>query len=613
MPNKHHSNHKARKDIEEDSMSEQKGDVDIDAGLSAIYGEEREDLQTVARAPNRLTRFLVRVIIVLFVLCFASVLGFFVYETWFSQGSSAKPLTMTFVTPDDIQSGSETAIELQYRNETAYPLTAVEIDLNVPSGFVLVSSEPSVTDEQRIVWDLGTIPARSDGKIVVRGFWYADVPSTTGIQALVSYKPANFNASFHDILTKTISTTASTTLVTLDAPTTANVGETTTYTATISTESTATITAPNVVVTLPEGFFLSSTSPALEPGGSTTWTLPDLMTGTPQTIILTGAFASDVSGDRTLTVAVGISGDRFSPQATATAVTTVKPSALAVTVVGNGGTGSIFADPGSTLRLSVRIDNTSDQTIDSATALLDFTAEDNLPIVWATALLDGGKVTAKGIAFDAKTLGSLGSGAYTILNLSLPLKEDLAAVSSSFSLASSVTYGAVTVFGSPLIVALNSDADIATSLRYFDEDGAPLGSGPLPPTVGSTTHYRAVWMVSVGEHGLRDIRISATLPENISWDDFSTATSGSVTYDATTRVVSWAISSLPSGSGQVVARMSLGLTPIASDTGHEVTVLGKTMLSAKDDVTGTTIERSADAVTTACEDDPLIAGKGLVQ
>ena len=588
-------------------------DTEITESLHAIYGEERDDLQMVAQAPSRLTRFLVHVIIVLLVVCAAVGVGYFVYQQRFAGDRDAKPLVMSFVMADDIQSGSMTTIELDYANRTGSPLTAVTIDVNVPAGFVITEAEPLMTDTEDISWDLGTIGARSDGKIVLTGTWIADVPSTTGVQAIATYKPANFNAQFHDIATKTVSTTTSTTAVTIDAPTTANVGESVMYTVHVSTTGTVIVSAPKVIMTLPEGFFVSSSTPAITAGGSTEWMLTDLVPSVEQTIVVSGIFASDAAGARTMTVSSGVPGSRFSPQATATAMTEVKPSALALTMVANGGTGTIITDPGSLLRLSLRLDNTSDSAMTDVTALLDFIAGDNVPISWTDAVLDGGRITAKGIVFDATTIGSIPAGSYALLNLAFPLKADLSAVSSEFSVAFSATRGSVTVSATPLIVQLNSDAGVTATLRYYDEDGSPLGSGPLPPTSGQATHYRAVWAITGGSHGIKDVTVSATLPEDVTWDDFSTATSGSISYDSSTRVIRWTISSLPAAGVQVSARMSVSITPTADDVGFEKTVIGKVVLNAKDALTGTTLERSDDAVTTACDGDALATGKGTVK
>lgn len=614
---KHHEETRPSKDSAEHIEKE------IDAGLSAIYGDERDDLKIVTKGGSRLTRFLIRTIGVLSAVCLLSLGGFVVYSRYFGPEQQGKPLSMTFIAPDEIQSGVSTTIELEYANQTSYPLTSVEIDVNLPAGFVLKTSTPAATNPSEMVFDLGTLSGKSDGKILIEGVWNADVPSTTGIQALASYQPANFNAQFHDILTKTVATNTSTTVVVIDAPVTANVGEIVTYTVHVQNTGTETIVAPQVKLTLPEGFFVQTSVPVLAAGGSPTYILPDILPATsaaldPVTvsesiIVVTGTFASDASGTQTISAVSGIAGTRFSPQTTATALTDVKGSALSLLMVGNGSQGTVVADPGSLFRVALRIENTSDAAVSDATALLDFTAEDNLPIDWGTAILAGGKVTAKGIVFDAKAIGAIAAGSHKTLDLAFPLKTNLSAVSSTFSVAFSATRGAITVQASPLTVQLNSDAAILSTLRYFDDDGAPLGSGPLPPIVGSTTHYRATWTIASGLHGLNTVTVSATLPEGVTWDDFSTATSGSMSYDASSRTVRWTTSSVPAGSAAVTARFSVSITPTVADVGLAKTLVGKTVLNAKDDMTGSVLERSADAVTTECEGDVLATGKGTVK
>ncbi len=602
-----------RKRHHETPVSAEQSEADIDAGLSAIYGDERDDLKIVTKGGSSLTQFLIRTIIVLMVLCVVAFGGFIVYSRFFGTGQEGKPLSMEFIVPDELQSGARTTIEFDYANQTAYPLTNVEIDVNLPAGFVLTSSTPAATSANDMVFTLGTIAGKSDGKILLDGVWNVDVPSTTGVQALASYKPANFNAQFHDIATKTITTNASTTVVTIDAPTATNVGDMVSYTIHVQNTGVETLVAPQVTVTLPTGFFVSTSVPALAAGESPSYTLADIPSLATSTIVLTGTFASDAAGTATLTAVSGIAGTRFSPQATASAVTTVKGSALSLMMVGNGSQGTVVADPGSLFRVALRIENTSDSPISDATALLDFTAEDNLPIDWKGVVLAGGKVTAKGITFDAKTIGTLAAGDHKTLDLAFPLKLDLSAVSSAFSVVFSATRGTITVQAAPLAVQLNSDAAVLSSVRYFDDDGAPLGSGPLPPVVGNTTHYRALWTIASGLHGLNTVTMSAVLPDGITWDDFSTETSGSLSYDAGTRTVRWTLSSVPAGSAAVTARFSVSITPTTADAGLAKTLVGKAVLNAKDDMTGSVLERSADAVTTECIGDLFAKNKGVVK
>jgi len=586
---------------------------DLDEGLSAIYGDERDDLKVVTRGGSRVTRFLIHFIVFLLFACLVAVGGYFGYQRFFESRHEGKPLTMTFIAPDELKSGAMTFIELDYVNQTSYPLTGVEIDVNLPSGFVVQTSTPTATVPADLIFDLGTLPGGSDGKIIIDGIWNVDVPSSTGIQALASYKPANFNAQFHDIATKTITTSTSTTVVTIDAPATVNVGESTSYTIHVQNSGAEMLIAPQTTLTLPKGFFVQTSVPPIAAGGGSTYTLPDIAPAAEATIVLTGVFASDIAGAQIFTAVSGIAGTRFSPQATATALTDVKGSALALSIVGNGVAGTVIADPGSLLRIALRIENTSDAAVADATALLDFTAEDDIPIDWKTAVTAGGKMTAKGITFDTKTIGIIAAGDHITLNLAFPLKTDLGAVSSTFAVSLSATRGAITVQAPPLNVTLNSDATVMSTARYFDDDGSPLGSGPLPPTVGNTTHYRTIWTIGSGMHGLNDVTVSATLPEGVVWDNFSTASSGIVVYDAGTRTVRWTLSSIPAESAAVIARFSVSFTPTSADVGLTKTLVGKTLLSGKDDTTKAAVERSADPVTTACDGDPFVEGKGTVK
>lgn len=588
-------------------------EAEISASLSAIYGEERDDLKIVARGGSRLTLFLFRLVVTLSILCVLTAIGFFVYQRFFVPQQTGKPLAISFVVPDELQSGAPATIELDYVNQTSYPLTGVEVDVNLPSGFVLRQSTPAVTSAADMVWDLGTISGKSDGKIIIDGVWNVDVPSTAGIQALVYYQPANFNAPFHDIATKSVMTNMSTTSVVVDAPATVNVGESTTYTIHVKNTGLEPLVAPNVSVALPTGFFVQSSVPAILPGEAVGYVLSDIAPGVESTIVLTGAFASDVLGLQTMAATSGIGGTRLSPQAVGTGVTDVKGSALALTMVGNGMSGTVVADPGSLFRLTARVENTSDAPVSDAALLFNFSAEDNIPIDWKTAVLAGGRATSQGIVFDAKTLGTIAPGDHKVLNLGFPLKSDLSAVSSAFSVVLTATRGSITVSTAPMTVTLNSDASLSSVLRFYDTDGSALGSGSLPPTVGKATHYRGVWTIGSGLHGLNDVTVTATLPDDVAWDDFSTATSGSVVYDPTSRVITWKLSSIPGASAAVTARFSVSITPVSADVGLTKTMVGKATLRAKDDVTNAAIERTTDVVTTACDGDVLVSGKGMVK
>lgn len=582
-------------------------------GLEIIYGEDRDDLHVVEKGGSVITRWLLRIIGVLAALTAMAFTSFYVYTTYLSGETSVEPLVMTFETATTVASGERATVVLHYADPTSVPLASLEIDVNLPTTFRLLTADPIPTNAEELVWDLGTIPANSDGKITLEGVWIAEVPSSTALQALANYKPANFNSYFHDIVATTITTSTSVASVTLAGPETASPGAASTYTATVMNAGTETMTNVELAASLPQGFFVTSTTPTIEGGSGTVWQIGDLAPGSTATYAFTGTFASDVSGIMTVGVALGIQDDsRTIAQSSSSVFTDVTGSDVQLDMVVNGGTTNVTADPGSVLRASLRIQNTGDEPLAGVTALLDFQSEGSLPIVWGEASLDGGRVTAAGILYDAAAIGELAAGERALINLSLPLKDDLSTASSVFSLVLSATSAGVTVQASPIEVLLNSDASFATEARYFDEDGAPLGSGPLPPTVGQTTSYRVRWTVTNGLHDLEDVTVSTTLPADVTWDNFASADLGSVAYDSSTRTVRWSITTMPDDVQQVQANFSLSVTPTQDDVGTYMKLTTGSILRAQDVETSASLERQSDELTTELPLDALASGKGIV-
>ena len=585
----------------------------LEKGLEIIYGEDRDDLHVVERGGSKVTRWLIRIVGVLAILAALASAGLYVYYTYFATSGDEESLTMQFEVQPTLKSGERSTVVLHYANPTSVPLASLEIDVNLPTTFRLLTADPMPTGAEALVWDLGNMPARTDGKLTLEGVWVAEVPSSTSLQALANYKPGNFNAYFHEITSASITTTESLATLSLAGPESVSPGLDATYTATVSNTGTETFSGAELSAVLPEGFFVTQTEPELEGGTATRWTIGDLAPGASLTYVFAGTFASDISGIATVGSTLGVSdGTRVITQASSSVFTDVIGSSLQLDMVVNGATGDVTADPGSTLRTSLRIQNTGMEALTGVTALLDFQSDGALPITWSEAALDGGRITAAGIVYDTSLLGDLAPGERVLFNLAIPLKADVSASASTFSLTLSATSGATTVQAKPVQVSLNSDASFKAEARYFDQDGAPLGSGPLPPKVGETTSYRVLWLITNGLHELEDISVSTTLPSNGEWDDFSSADLGSVVFDTGTRTVRWTVSNMPNDVQTVRASFSLSITPTDEEVGEFIKLTTGSSLQARDGETGSAIERQNDELTTELETDDYAQNKGIV-
>lgn len=608
-PKKHHIA-SLKAELEKEVQDESKA---MDEGLAAIYGDERDDLTTVERAGSPVTRWLMRAVITLASLAVLSYLGYFVYLTFFSPAPS-DPLRVSIDAPEEIVSGAVTTITVHYANEGRVPLAKLSLDCNLPDAFRVTSMLPEPTDTEELIWNIGSLPQKTDGTITFEGTWIADVPSSTTLQALATYRPANFNADFDAVASQSMSTLSSTLVVAGEGPESVHPGEQAAYTFTIENTGDIAMTGVAFDLTLPEGFYVTASTPALEAGALPSWALGELAPHVPTVVSVTGSFTADVEDVQQLQGAVTVTTDDATTTQSETQVfTDVQGNGLRLQLVANGSTGDIAIDPGSPLRVTVGYENTGSTPITDLSLLLDFQSDGKVPITWSDATLDSGTVTSAGIRWSAATLGSIAVGEQKSRNAIFPLKDELAAGDvQQFSVVLHATVNGVTIQSQPLVITLNSDTSFSASARYYTDDGAPVGSGPLPPTVGEKTSYEVTWVLSNALHALSDVRVSATLPPSATWEDDATTSFGGLTYDAATRTVTWEIADMPQATGDVTATMQVSVTPDGSNVGSFVKLLSGSAFRATDAVTKASIQLTADSLTTECEGDENVAGKGSV-
>lgn len=604
---RHHErrNHKDDADETEDEV--------IENGLQAIYGDDRSDLKTVSRDSSRLTRILTRLVLLLALLTILSFGGFYIYTTYFATQVATEPLVMTVEAPAEAKSGEAVKIVVHYSNPTRTPLASLELDLNLPPAFALSTALPAPTNADELVWTLGSLGPKSDGQIVLEGVWLSAVPATTGIQALATYRPGNFNSNFSDIATASVATLSSVLSLELAGPETAIPGQELTYTAKVTNSGSADFKDASVVVTLPAGFILSDSTPKLEAGADAEWTLSTITAAGTSDIVFKGSFAGDVSDVQQFSAVVSVpENDRSLAQASAQAVTDVAGSDLQATLVVNGNTDKATTELGGTLRLSVRLENTSDKPIDTASLLLDFKPDSGVPILWSSSSLAGAKLTSAGIAFDSKLVGTIKPGEQTTYNLSFPIKPALGDKDlDEWTVTAYVTVGESKVQTPAFPISMKASVDLSAKARFYSESGAPIGEGPLPPKVGETTSYRVFWKINKAVHALDSLSVTASLPPDITWGDRVLTSTGNLQFDAATQALRWDISSLPANE-EATAEFTVKLVPGEEDLDTFVKLLSGSVLSATDSDTKSSVADEADSLTTEIPEDTFATGKGTV-
>lgn len=159
---------------------------------------------------------------------------------------------------------------------------------------------------------------------------------------------------------------------------------------------------------------------------------------------------------------------------------------------------------------------------------------------------------------------------------------------------------------------INSDLELFEQARYFSEDNIPVGTGPHPPKVGEDTTYKIYWRLENTLNELTDVSVAVKLPAYAAWDGKNRASTGSVSYDAQTREVSWTVGRLPLTASVADAEFSLKITPAEEDRNKIMVLLPGSTVKAADSETKALLSRTTKAKTTRLDDDDIAQGDGIV-
>jgi len=148
---------------------------------------------------------------------------------------------------------------------------------------------------------------------------------------------------------------------------------------------------------------------------------------------------------------------------------------------------------------------------------------------------------------------------------------------------------------------------LLVSQKGYFEDEVFGNSGPLPPEVGATTTYTIIWKVESSYSKFKDLKLKATLPENVSLTGkvFPESEVSKFSFDQDSREILWAVDELNPEETKSLA-FQIALLPTKNDKGEMPTLIGELLVSGQDTWAEKTIEVKAKALTTYLKDDPTI-------
>jgi len=304
----------------------------LDRDLRSLY-EDRGRLPDMSKLEHeyhrRTTRILLSIIGILVLLTGASWAGFLIFG---SQSQSNVEAELAFEAPRVAMSGAPLEVDLRYRNQDKNPLGTVTVSLRPPQGLTIQETEPASDEKGRFQWNLGTLGVRTGGSIKLKLVPYGIPGDRLALQAVMAYKPANFNAEFQTVANQEIEIKDSSLQASINGPSELSPGQEATFALNYENRSDAILQNIRVTPQFPATFSLAS---GTEPREGF-WKIDSLGAGERGTLDIRGAFLSTASGTNELKVRFEVSEENETlPLLEAVAPVNIKGGNLLIELIAN--------------------------------------------------------------------------------------------------------------------------------------------------------------------------------------------------------------------------------------------------------------------------------------
>jgi len=626
-------------------------EAEIDSNLSEIYSDKNggrvdvKRLNVKKRAP-----FMVRLFRRFLLLALIGLAAYFVYSYWFDKSGDISGLSFKVNAPEKILAGEEFTYQIDYHNPTKYDLTKMHLEIQYPAGFIF-STSSLAPSSGNYGWDLADMAPGANGTLTITGRLIAPADSANVILGHLSYLPGPFTSQFKKEASASTVVSGLGFNVDLSYSGTVFLNQDNEMTLIFSNVQTNYLTDFNISFTLPaeanaavvidENTSQASSTPAT-PSTTSASSSPGKFT-----VVKSGGASWQVSGlsaasgrqevpltylikQKSANPEIKVRLEKKAPDGQSyifwekAFVPELVTSDLNLTMILNGTKNDNAVSFGQPLNYSLTYTN---HGVSSYRDVVIMAAISGDFLDWRSLKDDNKGTVQNGTIIWTKNeipaLAEIKPGMEGSLDFSLNLRpfregdlgKTLAVVSYGQYGMNNKSIKGQDNKSNTITSKINSDLSLSESIRYFNDDNLPVGSGPLPPQVGQKTSFRVFWTVKNNLHDLSDTRVVFSLPSYVNWEDISTTNVGSIYYDSASRQVVWNIGRLPLSVYRADAEFSISLTPLESDRNKILILSPGSAVSAMDMETKDTIIKKLGGKTTKLEDDDIagLNNSGIIQ
>lgn len=585
-----------------------------------------ENFEKPKKSKGKLISFLI------FLIIFAGIFFTIVYLNS-TKTVEGEGVVMTIESEDSFVSGSQAKIKIKYSNNQNIRIKDVELRINYPQGFYYIKADPSASTLSLNVWKLKDLRPNQSGEIVLYAQIIGEKDQKFPIEATLYYEPSNFNSILEVKSTKEISISDTLMDLSLDAPDQVQSNNKVEYKIKYKNISESTLDNFRIRLDYGENFIPINTSGDAKFVSDKIWVIENLKSDEEKDIIISGFFNADLSSSSSIKAILEIKSlaqEILIDGKDNSSWLTYKEAGKQINLLANKINiktliNEKFTDEaysfGDELSYQILYKNLGKETIENVkistkidSQYIDFDSVYNN----YNAVVDKENKTITWDENSIPALSSIKSGQEARLGFKIKIlgfKNDFLDKNNyTISSISSLYYGenATNQVQSNIISSkINTPVDFSSDCRYYDESGAQLGSGPLPPIVGELTGYRVFWKFNSKLNGLKDITIKTTLPVNVDFENVGVQNGQNITFDEASRQLTFQVASTDKNKDNQIA-FNLMVTPGKGDKGKFAALTSIVYFSGTDVFSGFPVIIKKNPLTTECFSDKKASPKGKV-
>ncbi|MBU1292573.1 hypothetical protein KJ819_00715 [Patescibacteria group bacterium] len=556
---------------------------------------------------------------VFFVLAVAGAAYFLIFG---ARAVSTDRVIISIDAPTAIASGDTVALLLSVQNNNPVPIHSTLIAVDFPE--TTRSAESMDTPLNHFEDTLGDIEPGKAGQQTIRAVLFGAENERVSIPLRFEYRVEGSNAVFVKETTYDVAITSSPLSVRAEAVTEATAGQPLTFAVTVRSNATTRVEHVAVLAQYPFGFTARKGEGPLFPIGS-------LDPGEEKTVAITGTLAGENSEQKVFRFTAGTRANAdasllaVSYTTTEAAVTLGKPFLNTSLSVNHDGGASPVVSAGSQAQGIISWANTL------STPILD----GEILIKLSGAALDPSSVSAYGgfyrssdttLIFSKETNselarlapGATGNGSFTfatknpaaLTGVKNPTVTATVSVSGRRVGESNVPESV----SSSLVRTIKVGTDLSLKARALYSIGAFKNTGPWPPVADTETTYTIELVLANTLNSVANASVSATLPSYVTYTGAVSPDDGSLTYNPTSRRVTWNAGEVPAGAGSRTMSFQVKLLPSVSQRGTSPILMSAQQITGTDRFTQKSISFTNPEVTTNTLADPQFqANSGTVR